>query len=38
LRQDQAIMSRFTRLSPDNAIWNQDLAWLDGQIDELAKR
>ena len=31
-------MARLTKLSPDNAIWKQDLARFDGQIAELAKR
>jgi tetratricopeptide (TPR) repeat protein len=38
LRQGQAIMSRLTNLSPDNAVWTKDLAWFDGQIAELAER
>jgi hypothetical protein len=25
-RQGQAIMARMTKLSPDNAVWNNDLA------------
>jgi hypothetical protein len=35
LRQGQAILARLTKLSPDNAVWKQDLAWFDGQIAEL---
>jgi hypothetical protein len=38
LRQGQAITAHLTKLSPDNAQWKQDLAWLDGQIAELAER
>jgi hypothetical protein len=38
LRQGQEIMSRLTKLSPDNATWKQDLTWFDGQIAELAER
>jgi hypothetical protein len=38
LRQDQAIMSRLTKLSPDNATWKQDLAELNQKIAELAER
>jgi hypothetical protein len=29
-------MVRMTALSPDNAIWKEDLAWFDAQIAELA--
>ena len=28
-------MARLTILSPDNATWKNDLAWFDGQIEEL---
>ena len=28
-------MVRMTSLSPDNAVWKDDLAWFDGQIAEL---
>jgi hypothetical protein len=38
LQQGQAIMSRLTKLSPDNAVWKQDLARFNRQIAELAKR
>jgi hypothetical protein len=38
LRQGQAILARLTKLSPDNAIWKQDLARFDRLIAELAKR
>ncbi|MGC2224051.1 MAG: hypothetical protein WA624_17745 [Methylocella sp.] len=37
LRQGQAIFARLTKLSPDNAIWKQDLARFDRLIAELAK-
>ncbi|PNE12783.1 MAG: hypothetical protein CR217_01920 [Beijerinckiaceae bacterium] len=37
-RQGQAILARLTKLSPDNAIWKQDLARFDRLIAELAKR
>jgi hypothetical protein len=36
LRQGQAIMARLTKLSPDNAVWKNDLTWFDRQIKELA--
>ena len=35
LRQGQAIMVSLTKLSPDNAIWKNDLEWFEGQIKEL---
>jgi hypothetical protein len=38
LRQGQAIMARLTKLSPDNAMWEQDLANFDRDIAELAER
>jgi len=38
LRQGQAIMSGLTKVSPDNAIWKGNLAWIDGQIAALAER
>jgi hypothetical protein len=38
LRQGQAIMARLTKLSPDNAVWKQDLALFNRQIAELAER
>ncbi|MFZ3325865.1 MAG: hypothetical protein WA231_08230 [Methylocella sp.] len=31
-------LARLTKLSPDNAIWKQDLARFDRLIAELAKR
>ena len=37
LRQGQAIMARLTKLSPENAVWRQDLAWFDGEIAALAE-
>jgi hypothetical protein len=37
LRQSRAIMMRMTSLSPDNAEWKRDLAWLDEQIAKLAQ-
>jgi hypothetical protein len=37
LRRGRAIMARMTTLSPDNAVWKNDLAWFDGQIAELAR-
>jgi hypothetical protein len=36
LRPGQAIMSRLTKHSPDNSVWKNDLAWFEGQIEELA--
>jgi len=30
-------MVRMTSLSPDNALWKRELAWIDGQIAELAR-
>ena len=35
LRQGQEIMARLTKLSPDNAVWKDDLSWFEGQIKEL---
>jgi hypothetical protein len=37
-RQGQAIISRLTKLSPDNAQSKKDLAWINQQIAELAAR
>jgi hypothetical protein len=31
------IISRLTKLSPDNAVWKKDLAWFDAQIEELGR-
>ena len=28
-------MARLTKLSPDNAVWKDDLSWFEGQIKEL---
>ncbi len=38
LRQGQAIISRMTKLSPDNAVWKKDLAWFNRRIAEPAER
>ena len=38
LRQGQAIMSRLTKFSPDNAQWKKDLAEFDRLIAELAEQ
>jgi hypothetical protein len=32
LRQGQAIIGRMAQLSPDNAVWKNDLAWFNNQI------
>jgi tetratricopeptide (TPR) repeat protein len=37
LRQGHAIMARLTKLSPDNAVWKNDLDWFEGQIKELGR-
>ena len=37
LRAGKAIMDRLVKLSPDNAGWKRDLAWLDQQIAALTQ-
>ena len=32
LRQGQEIVARLTKLSPDNALWKQDLALMNGVV------
>ena len=35
LQQGQAISARMTQLSPDNAVWNNDLTWFNEQIAQM---
>jgi hypothetical protein len=38
LRPRKEILSRITKLSPDNGQWKQDLAWFDRQIRRSGQR
>jgi len=37
LVKSRVIMERLAKLSPENATWKRDLAWLNGQIAELVR-